>query len=88
MLAAIGDFDACVPTYGDRPEPLLGCYSKSMIAICDDLANSGIRRVSAALANARTLKIPLEDLYSRLGDPGAYLVNANDPETFSRITTW
>ena len=83
---AIGDFDACVPTFGGRAEPLLGCYSRSMGPIFDELANNGIRKVSAALSRCRYLEIPLEDLFSRFGDPGVYLTNANDPETFSRIT--
>jgi molybdopterin-guanine dinucleotide biosynthesis protein A len=86
LFTAIGDFDACVPTFGGRPEPLLGCYAKSMIEIFDHLANSGIRKVSSALSQSRILEIPLEDHISRFGDPGVYLVNANDPETFSQIT--
>ena len=85
MFNAIGDYDACVPTFGGRAEPLLGCYSKSMIVIFDNLANNGIRKVSSALTHCRTLEIPLEDLISRFGDPGIYLTNANDPETYSQI---
>ena len=86
IFNAIGDFDVCVPTFGGRAEPLLGCYSKSMIPVFDDLANNGIRKVSAALSRCRSLEIPLEDLFSRFGDPDVYLTNANDPETFLRIT--
>jgi molybdopterin-guanine dinucleotide biosynthesis protein A len=87
LFTAIGDFDACVPTYQGRPEPLLGCYAKSMIKILEHLANSGIRKVSSALSQGRILEIPLEDLISRFGDPGVYLINANDPKTFSSLTT-
>jgi molybdopterin-guanine dinucleotide biosynthesis protein A len=86
LFQSLGDFDVCIPTFAGRPEPLLACYAKSMTEVLDHLANSGIRKVSEALSHARTLEIPLEDLISRWGDPAVYLVNANDPETFSQIT--
>jgi molybdopterin-guanine dinucleotide biosynthesis protein A len=82
-------YDAAVPVFEGRKEPLLSCLRKTMIPILENLEQQGIRKVAAAFAHPsiRVAEINLgaAELRKQFGDPRDYLANANDPEAFREI---
>jgi len=76
--------DAAVPIFQNKTEPLLACFSKTALTVLEGLAESGFLKASEVFSMLDTEYIALEtpEILARLGDPAAYLANANDPETF------
>ena len=81
-------FDAAVPTYRGNPEPLLACFSKTALPVLESLTAEGKYKAAEAFPLLNTYYIDLEtpELISLLGDPAVYLINANTPETFQKLT--
>ena len=79
--------DAAVPAFSGAPEPLLSCFSKKALPALEGLAARGALKVADAfpLLDAAWVDLGSPELVKRFGDPARYLVNANDPETFSKL---
>ena len=79
--------DAAIPLFLGKPEPLLACFSKTSLPAFESLALAGDFKVAKAFPMLNAVYIPLDspELLSRLGEPSAYIVNANDPDTFSKL---
>jgi len=79
--------DAAVPTYKGLLEPLLVCLSKTALPALENLLDSGELKASLLFSMLDTAFVPLDtpDMRSSLGDPSAYLVNVNDPDSFAKL---
>jgi len=79
--------DAAIPVFQNRPEPLLACFAKTSLPAFESLALTGDFKVAHAFPMIGAVYIPLDspELLSRFGEPSHYIVNANDPDTFSKL---
>jgi len=79
--------DAAVPTSSGLPEPLFACFSKTALPVLESLLADGKLKAADAFQLLDTAFVPLDspEVKIRLGDPSVYLVNANDPDTFSKL---
>lgn len=76
-------WDALVPIYADRPEPLFGIYSKRVAGIMEDSIKSGKRGLQEFLREINVLYVSEEEVRRR--DPqGKSFVNINTVEDFQR----
>ncbi len=72
LLDAIGDSEACVYTFEDRPQPLFGLYRRRCWTPAETLILSGDNRMSQLLEWSNTVYVPASDL--------APFRNLNTPE--------
>ena len=79
--------DAAAPVFQGSPEPLLSCFSKTALPVLESLAACGDFKISNVFPLLNTILVPLDapECLDLLGDPSAYLANANDPEAFSSL---
>jgi len=79
--------DAAVPTVNGFAEPLLACLSKTALTVLEELASGKNYKAGDAFPLLETAYVTLEnpDIFSAFGEPSAYLVNANDPDTFAKL---
>ena len=87
LASACAGKDAVVPVYNGYPEPLLACLSKSSLPILDKFAAEGEYKAAAVFPLLDTYYVDLDapEIFTAFGDPAEYLVNANDPDTFSKL---
>ena len=87
LAEACAGHDAAVPVFQGKPEPLLACFRVSALPVLESLATKGNYKAADAFPDLDTVYLPLDEpgLVSRFGDPRDYLLNANDPETFSAL---
>ena len=80
-------YDATVPTFKGKPEPLLACFSKTALPALESLAAQGNYKAADAFPLLNTSYISLDEpgLLARFGDPSSYLINANDRESFETL---
>ncbi|MDR3363995.1 MAG: molybdenum cofactor guanylyltransferase [Clostridiales Family XIII bacterium] len=85
--AAAANAAAVVPVFCGRPEPLLACLSKSALPALEEQVRAGILKAAHLFPLLDTVYLPLEapELISLFGNPEDWLVNANDPDTFSKL---
>jgi len=79
--------DAAVPVCKGSIEPLLACLAKSALPALEGLAAAKNYKAADVFPLLDTSYIDLDDPETvlELGEPSAYLVNANDPLTFAKI---
>jgi len=87
LAEACAGKDAAVPVFHDAKEPLFACLSKNALPVFEALASGGNFKVADAFPALDTVYVSLEapELLDKLGDPMAYLMNANDPLTFTKL---
>ncbi|MDR1816146.1 MAG: molybdenum cofactor guanylyltransferase [Clostridiales Family XIII bacterium] len=86
LLKKAQGHDAACPVFRERPEPLLSCVRKTALPAISNALSAGERRAADVFARLDTAYIDLAGLTDVFGEPGEYLVNANDPETFRRVS--
>ena len=87
LAAACAGRDAAAPVYEGKAEPLLACFAKTALPVLEGLAQSGNFKIADAfpLLNCEFVQLDSPELLTLLGDPSAWLVNANDTDVFSRL---
>lgn len=77
------DRDAVVPMFDDKPQPLLGIYSKSTINVIESCIKEGRRSLREMLRQMDVLYIEEKDV--RSGDPnGRSFININTMEDLNK----
>ena len=79
--------DAAVPIWGGSTEPLLACLSKTALPVLENLLASGKLKVSETFPMLDMIYLDLNssEIKSKFGEPSRYLVNVNDPKSFSEL---
>jgi molybdopterin-guanine dinucleotide biosynthesis protein A len=76
-------WDAMVPMFESKPQPLHGIYSKKLVEKMEDSIVSGIRGLREFLKRVNVLYIAEEEVRS-LDKEGRSFVNINTMEDFQR----
>ncbi len=78
-------WDALIPVYADKPEPLFGIYSKRIVGKMEGSIKSGKRSLQEFLRRINVLYVSEEEVRRR--DPeGKSFVNINTVEDFQKET--
>ena len=88
LAAACQEKNAAVPICGGAIEPLLACFAKTALSVLENLAGAGNFKAADAFPLLNTAYIPIDapEIQENLGDPTVYLINANDPESFAKLS--
>ncbi len=79
-------YDAVIPLFKGKKEPLFGVYTRAVIPAAEETLRRGERRITEMLAGLRVRYITEEEV--RAQDPeGDSFVNVNTMEDYERILT-
>lgn len=81
LLSLKDDYDVVVPRWGDRFQPLMAVYSRTVLPILEEQLASGELRPVSLFQKVRTRQVSEEEI--RRADPdGASFFNMNTPEDY------
>ncbi|MEK7864784.1 MAG: molybdenum cofactor guanylyltransferase, partial [Nitrospirota bacterium] len=77
-------WDAVIPVFEGKPQPLFGIYSKNILGIIEERLNKGLKRLKDLLTEINVLYIKEEEV--RQIDPeGRSFLNINTMEDYKKI---
>ncbi|HBO85074.1 MAG TPA: hypothetical protein DD641_08960 [Deltaproteobacteria bacterium] len=80
----ITQWDAVIPVFKGKPQPLFGIYSKNILGIIEERLNKGLKRLKDLLTEINVLYIKEEEV--RQIDPeGRSFLNINTMEDYEKV---
>ena len=80
----MAEWDAVIPVFEGKPQPLFGIYSKNILGIIEKRLNKGLKRLKDLLTEINVLYIKEEEV--RQIDPeGRSFLNINTMEDYKKI---
>jgi len=77
-------YDAAIPVFEGRPQPLLGIYSKNILGVIEKRLNNGMKKLKDMLTEINVLYIKEEEI--REIDPeGRSFMNINTMEDLEKV---
>ena len=77
------EWDAVIPVFEGKPQPLFGIYSKNILDIIEERLNKGLKKLKDMLTEINVLYIKEEEV--RQIDPeGRSFLNINTMEDYKR----
>ncbi len=77
-------WDAVIPIFEEKPQPLFGIYSKNILGIIEERLNKGLKRLKDLLTEINVLCIKEEEI--RHIDPeGRLFLNINTMEDYEKV---
>ena len=83
LVACLGNYDAVVPRWQDRDQPLHAVYHRRILPIVDEQLARGQRRLLDVLPRLQTCRLS-EDAIRRFDRTGHSFVNINTPADYAR----
>lgn len=80
----MAEWDAVIPVFEGKPQPLVGIYSKNILGIIEERLNKGLKKLKDMLTEINVLYIKEEEV--RQIDPkGRSFLNINTMEDYEKV---
>ncbi|MBI4690267.1 MAG: molybdenum cofactor guanylyltransferase [Nitrospirae bacterium] len=77
-------YNAVIPLFGGKPEPLFGIYSRNILKVIEERLNKGLQSIIDMLKEMQVLYISEEDI-RKIDPEGRSFVNINTMEDYASV---